>query len=387
MSPVDSTPAGSAPPPSGTNPLGFSLSFVAGTGVLALRDRPGGSLCLCEHLELEIPDLTFPFDVSGGAGKFQHRRSRLRRARLRIGAAEMAGFLATRPGVRAQGIEITDVRLRDGCAEVGGTARRSGATVAFTARAYLVPAGERAVRVSLADVRVYGFLPWPAGLIGRALLLGCIAGQGDDGPRVRGIGDLEVDPLDEALFGVMPPAGWRLPDVAHARRRALEVAATGVVLDYGPGEPAPTPPVPVRFAAREEGARRFAAVDEELATGSLEAGRRACVAAVQRDGEQPYLVERLLEILAATPAGFDSATDLAGRTLAGRPDATAALLAQAAVLLARGQPAEAATHLQRVSHLAVAAGDELEAVAGARAAADLLVGGVPAGAAPLLERI
>jgi tetratricopeptide (TPR) repeat protein len=386
LSPGDSTPPGPTSTPSGANPLGFSLSFVEGTGVLALRDRRCGALGVCDHLELEIPDLKFPFDGSGGAGRFQHRRSRLRRARLQLSAADLAAFLATRPALREQGLAVTDLRLRDGFVDVGGTAQRSGATVAFTARAYLVPLGARAVRVALTDVRLFGHLAWPAGLMGRALLLGCVAGGGADGPHVQGLANLVIDPLDEALFGVMPPAGWRLPDVAAARLCALEVSAAGVVLEYGSGT-ATSPAVPERFAPHEEGLQRFAAVDEELARGSLEDGRRACVAAVQREGEHPYLVARLLEILAATPGGFDSATGLGHRTLEARPDEPAALLAQAAVFLARGQPAEAAAHFERVSDRAAALGDELEAVAAARAAADLLVGSDPTRATPLLERV
>src|SRR2546426_311104 len=73
-----------APNAAGGNPLGFSLSFARGRGLLGIGERVFFDLITLERLELEIPNLRFPFDVTGGAARFQHRRCRVREARLAI---------------------------------------------------------------------------------------------------------------------------------------------------------------------------------------------------------------------------------------------------------------------------------------------------------------
>ena len=84
------------PPPAdaGRGALGFALTFVDGQGVLALHDRPLRALARVDRLELEVPDLRFPFDLSGGVARFRHRRCRLRDLLLSVGTEELRAFAA-----------------------------------------------------------------------------------------------------------------------------------------------------------------------------------------------------------------------------------------------------------------------------------------------------
>ena len=48
------------------NLLGFSLEFREGTALVSLSDRKFKDRIQVERLSLEVPDVSFPFDVSGG---------------------------------------------------------------------------------------------------------------------------------------------------------------------------------------------------------------------------------------------------------------------------------------------------------------------------------
>jgi hypothetical protein len=71
------------------NPLGFGLEFRRGSTLVTLGGRPLTGGLRVERLELEVPEVSFPFDVSGGAEQFRHRRCRLRLLGLSLGQAEL----------------------------------------------------------------------------------------------------------------------------------------------------------------------------------------------------------------------------------------------------------------------------------------------------------
>src|SRR4029079_11657488 len=109
------------------SPLGLHLTFAAGKGIATLRERRLGVIDV-ERLDLEIPKLVFPFDISGGTSRFQSRRCAVRaasfscqeeilndwlraslvgselRAKVRPGYISLAGRFAWRPG---EFIELT----------------------------------------------------------------------------------------------------------------------------------------------------------------------------------------------------------------------------------------------------------------------------------------
>src|ERR1700690_715853 len=75
----------------------FRLTFVQGRGLLSLAGRDFEGLGRVDSLELEIPNLRFPFDLSGGVARFKNRRLRLRDLALFVGSRELTGFLARAP--------------------------------------------------------------------------------------------------------------------------------------------------------------------------------------------------------------------------------------------------------------------------------------------------
>ena len=74
----------------------FRLTFVEGRGLLSLAGRDIPGFGRVEKLELEIPNLRFPFDLSGGVTRFKNHRLRLRE--LAVSLATVLGFVSFVPG-------------------------------------------------------------------------------------------------------------------------------------------------------------------------------------------------------------------------------------------------------------------------------------------------
>src|SRR5687767_10468106 len=111
---------GAAPPPptEGDPTLGFSLNFLSGRGLLSVRDRRSGPFEV-RLLEMEIPDISFPFDVTGGAERFKNRRCALRHL---VYGLDIEGFqeVLKRADLVGAGFVDPKIAIRDGYIEVVG---------------------------------------------------------------------------------------------------------------------------------------------------------------------------------------------------------------------------------------------------------------------------
>src|SRR5262249_14282863 len=139
--------------------------FAAGKGIAALRGRRLGAAEV-DRLDLEIPRLGFPFDVSGGVSRFQSRRCIVRAAGFSVSEEALGEVLAARlPRGESR------VHAREGYLSLAGrVAWREGEAVDLTARIYIDPSHGRTALAVLDDIRVYGVAPAPAPLLPRALL-------------------------------------------------------------------------------------------------------------------------------------------------------------------------------------------------------------------------
>src|SRR4051812_7103411 len=212
--------------------LGFALRFVDGKGVLGLGDKMQLGLVGVDRLDLRVPNLRFPFDVSGGVTRFQSKRCDFGAAELRIDGARLQAWLDGRARLGRLGISELRARLVAGRIELSARARVGDKQAALTARVTLEPAGGQRVVARIADVRLYGFLPAPAPLIGLGIAVGL--GAEPDGKShalaVRGTGELSLNPLELLLWRTLPPAGWRLPRYRHAALIEATVDERAIVL-------------------------------------------------------------------------------------------------------------------------------------------------------------
>jgi hypothetical protein len=162
----------------GGNPLGFSLEFCEGSALVTLQKRPIEHL-LVEKLALEVPNVTFPFDVAGGAEQFRHHRCRLRMLELTLSQDELGRLLTRLLDPARYGIVDVQVGIKHGQGLLSGQWQVGEQSASFTARFVIEAEEDLSIRVGWMDVRVFGPLPLPAT---------ALASQLNRAPARRGVG-------------------------------------------------------------------------------------------------------------------------------------------------------------------------------------------------------
>jgi hypothetical protein len=221
--------------------------------VLGLGNQTLFGLVGIDRLELTVPNLRFPFDVSGGAKSFMSRRCDLTAAELRVDEARLQAWLDERPRLARLGIANLKVRVGGGALTLTARARVGEHEATVTARVHVASAGGQRLRLRLDDVRLYSRLPAPGPLVGLGVAFG-LGAESENGSAhpitVRGVGDVTLNPLELLLWRALPPAGWRLP-------RYQDAALTDVRSRRPPPPPppatrcsraasSPPPPTPTR---------------------------------------------------------------------------------------------------------------------------------------------
>ena len=359
--------------------LGFALRFVDGKGVLGLDDKMQIDLVGVDRLDLRVPNLRFPFDVSGGVARFQSRRCDFGAAELRVDSARLQAWIEGRARLGRLGISELRARLAAGRVELSARARVGDKQAALTARVTFEPAGGQRLVARISDVRLYGFLPAPAPLVGLGIAVGL--GAEPDGKTaalvVRGTGELSLNPLELLLWRALPPAGWRLPRYRHAALTEVVVDEQAIVLRYGVGAAA--------ASTSSEPDEDLRAAEALLARGNL-LGAAEAFAQLAQDGDDVVAAEKHLAVLAALPARWSEAETIGARLVAAHPNRPQPLCALAAIESERGLHQTAAARYVRLAELAEAAGERDDARLAALRAGELYMRVSPKEAIPWLER-
>jgi len=82
----------------GRRRLGFTFRLAGGTGKLVLEDTRFFGWLDLERLELEVPGLELPVDLTAGAERFQRRRTRVHIASLRVDQRDLDRLVVERSG-------------------------------------------------------------------------------------------------------------------------------------------------------------------------------------------------------------------------------------------------------------------------------------------------
>ncbi len=240
----------------------FALVPSDGRTLLSLGTWSLGAIARLEDLVVEIPTPRAPVAPEPGQvpiERLRNRRGRLVTATVTTDLGRIARELE-RPGMRARlaaaGIPEVRVGLSDGAFHLVGRAAMGDREAAFTARAQLArTAARRAapatpatqatsavndgsrLRLSIEDLRIYGFLPVPAPVVARAILSSLV--QARPGTRWW----IDFDPLEVALLETFAANGWRLPDASGARLQTIELSSGRIALGWtGGGADATTLP-------------------------------------------------------------------------------------------------------------------------------------------------
>ena len=352
----------------------FRLTFVQGRGLLSLSGRDFEGLGRVDSLELEIPNLRFPFDLSGGVARFKNRRLRLRELALFIGGKEITGFLARAPlgdfGISDPRVSVAGARLTL-CARV----HLGGREAEVTAVAAISPLPPRSASLCVYSVRAYGFLPIPAPLVVTALFsaLGAespanrhSAADLDIPPliQVRSTAEIRIDACDLAMLAILPMYGWRLPERSQVQIHVAggSAQATNIPLVFSETDPAAAvDPLladdsnPAVLAMRDF-AGRAAPIEEALARGDIVLAQKQLRALAPLDADDRVGTRRLLQVLVAAEDTLAEAGEVAQAALLRWPNFAPGVLALAVLAAEREQPNESAALYERLADLSAAQG-------------------------------
>jgi tetratricopeptide (TPR) repeat protein len=383
----------------------FRLTFVQGRGLLSLTGRDFEGLGRVDSLELEIPNLRFPFDLSGGVARFKNRRLRLRELSLFVGSRELTGFLARAP-LAEFGIFDPHVAIAGSRLTLSARVHLGGHECEITAAALVSPQPPRSASLCVYDVRAYGFLPIPAPLVVTALFsaLGAESPANLDSTpafalppllHVRSAAEIRIDVCELAMLAILPMHGWRLPERKHVQIRVAGGAAkaTHVPLLFSLADPdAPADLLLGEDASPEaypmrEFADRNAPIERALARGDIATALEQLHALAPLDADDRVGTTRLLQLLVAGQSTLAQASELAQAALVRWPEFIPGLLAQAVIASVRNQPGDAAVLFEKVAQLSAAQGrGEDESCALLAAARQLAASGQSDQALITLER-
>ncbi len=280
--------------------LGMELAAPVRLGPLEVRE-----------LAIRLEDLRFPLDLSGGVGRFRHRRGRLSGGSLAVELAALARFFA--PKLRGQLVPGAPVALTLAAAPavLAVGLASDGAALAFDV--VLAPL-DGDLRLLVEDARGLGLSASPHVAAIRVL------GAALKGMAERAGGAFVVrDPLGMAARRVLPDAGARAPST---RGIAISIADLDVAHAGLAGRADVPAEAPTSRAVRAlEAAELAAAADEAALAGELEASRTAYLAALERAPRHPEIATRLAALDLWTgdraEAALATLVDLAGPVEAG----------------------------------------------------------------------
>jgi Tfp pilus assembly protein PilF len=367
---------------------GLQLGVADGLPTLAVAPRVMAELASAGSIEVTLPREVTPSAPHGGAA-FTAERARRRRGVLRSAVITFdEQRLAAMPSpelLAARGLSAVRLRLGDGHLGVGGRAAAGGRQADFTARVTVTAASRRRVRVTIDDVRLYGFLPLAAPLVGGALLAASL--EADARERRAAHWTVELDLLDRAVFEAFASRGFRLPDISAARLGSISVGAGGVTLVWD--AETDRPGVDAAEITTSGPDRPVADADALLASGDVEQALAAYRTAARAG--VPEAARRALEVLMASAETLSEAASELARVAAMAPDTedTPTLTLAAAVVAAeRGDPESAGRAFAQIAASAAERGETDDAeLARLAAAREWLRAGRPDEARPLLEAV
>jgi tetratricopeptide (TPR) repeat protein len=361
---------------------GIALSVIDGRAALAVAPRDLAALATLARMEIAVPGLRAAPEAPVAPERARLRRGRLQVAVITVDEARLRSAFAP-AALAAVGVDDLRLGLADGWVRLRGHASAGGRQADFTARAFVTPASRRRVRLTIDEVRVYGFLPLAAPLLGGVILGATVVGGGANG-RAAPHWSVEIDVLDLAVYETFAAWGWRLPDISGARLEAVTVSPAGITLAWDADVARPN--ADASEITGMSALRPVAEADDLLARGDA-AGALIAYRAAEQGPAAAEAGLRVLELLLSRATTLDEAAEQHARLSATSPSAATAL-AGAVIASERGDAGLAA---RAYADVAVAAGQRGESddadLARLAAAREWLRAGKTDEARPLLEAL
>ncbi len=344
------------------------LDRRAFVGFPELKVAPG---VVITDFALQIPDVTFPFNVSGGATKYQRKKLDFGFLELSVDAEVIARKVHELSGKLA---ELDELKLHFRPGYLEAQARLRGPERAALTFKIAFDGDGDSLAVYLYDVRFYAYAPTPASRI--PALVSDAVKELEVLPDVqrRGANGFSTRLLPVLVEAASVQRGFKMPSLDNARLVEASVSSKGLRLRFAAGGLPPPATPDEELLLTLEGARAFADAEEALASGKLREAREAYLKLGDANEAHPFAAERLLTLLVADPTAHELALDVAASLQSRRDKSATALWAEAVVRERRGEFARAAERYLALCNLArknqEEAGAFFAAEAGARAGRD-----------------
>ncbi|MDP2273446.1 MAG: flagellar hook-length control protein FliK [Archangium sp.] len=349
-----------------TRTAGPELRLVdrrAFVGFPELKLSPG---VVITDFALQIPDVTFPLNLSGGASKYQKKKLDFGFLEIAIEAEVIQREVRA---ISAKLPELDDVKLhfRPGHLEVQARLRGPERTP-VTFKVAFDGDGER-LAVYFYDIRLYSFSTTPAARLG-AIISEAVRELGAL-PEVerRGASGFTTRVLPELVEQAAVGRGYKMPALDQARLAEATVSSKGLRLKFSSGGLPPPGAPDEELLLALEGARAFADAEELLAQNKLAQAREAYLRLGDATEAHPFAVERLLTLLVADLQAHELVLDIAASLQRRRERSATALWAEAVVRERRGEFARASERFLALCSLARKNQEEAGAFFSAEAAA------------------
>ncbi|MFH1808269.1 MAG: tetratricopeptide repeat protein [Pseudomonadota bacterium] len=304
-----SRPAAEAPPPS----IGFALAFEAGRALLRLVDRELAPGIVIRMADFEIPDVSFPLDVSGGADRFQNRRLRLHALHVSLDLKALAPVLASR--LARSGVSLTRWRSEQGVLAIEGRVG-DALTGGFVAHV-----GVGALQGLQLQVQVFDTVCLGAASVTPTLVAGALLSALPQGAEqvTATPGACALDLAEHLLQPLLINHGWKRAafetvdiDFVRVDEDRMDVLARGEI------EPSwyASQPRPEAGPALQRAARAMAHEDQLaplrrlLSQGQVVEAMREARLLADQFTDDDAVIAAALEALSLDPGGVDEAREL-----------------------------------------------------------------------------
>jgi len=301
---------------------------------------------LISDFALQIPDASFPLNLTGGVARFQKKKLHFGYLTLQVDAQVVLRKLQE---LLPRCVEIKGFALdfRQGFIEGQGWLN----SAPFTLKIAFDGDGET-LAVYFYDFRLYAYAATPLPRLSVHLVEALEASGMLPEVRLQGVHGFTTRILPSLVERAAVSRGYRIPSLEMARLAHAGVDAQGLRLQFSAGGMPPLVLPDASLLLSLEGARAFADAEQLLAHGRLEEARNAYLKLGDVTEAHPFAAERLLSLMLAETQSHEFALDLAQALRHRRPDSAAALWTEGLIHEKRGEWAKAGECFLRLCHLA-----------------------------------
>ena len=243
---------------------------------------------------LQVPDVTFPFNVSGGASRFQRQKLLFGELEVTVSAEVLRRKLSEAAG-RVGGLSDVALHLRAGYLEgEAKLAAAGGAPVTF--KVALDGYGPD-LGAWVYDVRLYAPAATPAAAVPALMARALVELDVLPEVKLRGASGFTARVLPRLSELAAVSRGFKAPEVERAQLAHVEVTPAALVLRFTASGIPPAATPDESLLLQLEGTRAFADAEALLAGGRWDEARQAWLRAGDVADAHPFAVERLLQLL------------------------------------------------------------------------------------------